>query len=520
MKERFTQSMAWLHTWGGLLPGWVLFVIFFAGCLSCFDKEITLWMQPSTHAETKTTGFSFDKTVQHAEHIAPDAVSWWLRAPTVREPFSVIGWINEGQPYEYRLLSSDGGEILKNNTLGGNFFFNLHYRLGFTSSLGVWLVGFAGMCMLVALITGIVIHKRIFKDFFTFRPKGSKQRAWLDAHNASSVLALPFHLIITYTGLVIFFLTYFPAGVQSAFEGDMEKFSAAADGGYHRAASGRPGRLTAIDPLVTRAQTEWGETHKALWVNVENPGDWYAVVSVWREQPQNEIAWISNAVYFDGVSGEVLHKLKPAVLGHHIEHFLSGLHMAQFGGPTVRWLYLFMGLSGCLMIASGMVFWVEKRQQRHALSNATPGFFLVRGLNAATITGLPIAAATYFWANRMLPADIDHAFWEAALFYLVWLLALLHALLRAKTPRLWPEQLWTAAMLWAAIPAINLLTTTESHLLVTLPAGQWSLAGVDLMAILFGLLLGAVAWKQRHKKLYDAEPGGAGVLLAPQERER
>lgn len=76
--------------------------------------------------------------------------------------------------------------------------------------LGIWTIGLAAMAMLVALISGIVIHKKFFKDFFTFRPaKG--QRSWLDAHNATAVLVLPFHLMITYTGLVIFYLIYMPA---------------------------------------------------------------------------------------------------------------------------------------------------------------------------------------------------------------------------------------------------------------------------------------------------------------------
>jgi uncharacterized iron-regulated membrane protein len=36
MKEGFRQSMAWLHTWSGLLVGWVLFMVFAAGTASYF----------------------------------------------------------------------------------------------------------------------------------------------------------------------------------------------------------------------------------------------------------------------------------------------------------------------------------------------------------------------------------------------------------------------------------------------------------------------------------------------------
>src|SRR5256885_4150372 len=71
---------------------------------------------------------------------------------------------------------------------------------------GRWIVGFATMLMFVAIITGVITHKKIFTDFFTFRPRKG-QRSWLDAHNATAVLALPdrkstrlnsSHLVISY----------------------------------------------------------------------------------------------------------------------------------------------------------------------------------------------------------------------------------------------------------------------------------------------------------------------------------
>ena len=40
MKNGFAQAMAWLHTWGGLLMGWLLFVVCVSGTISCFDGEL------------------------------------------------------------------------------------------------------------------------------------------------------------------------------------------------------------------------------------------------------------------------------------------------------------------------------------------------------------------------------------------------------------------------------------------------------------------------------------------------
>ena len=46
MKGNFRQSMKWLHTWVGLVVGWVLFFMFLTGTMGYFYQEITRWMEP------------------------------------------------------------------------------------------------------------------------------------------------------------------------------------------------------------------------------------------------------------------------------------------------------------------------------------------------------------------------------------------------------------------------------------------------------------------------------------------
>ncbi|XOT98199.1 PepSY domain-containing protein, partial [Alcaligenes pakistanensis] len=38
--------MAWLHTWVGLVVGWILFFVFVTGTAGYVDDEITRWMEP------------------------------------------------------------------------------------------------------------------------------------------------------------------------------------------------------------------------------------------------------------------------------------------------------------------------------------------------------------------------------------------------------------------------------------------------------------------------------------------
>ena len=56
---------------------------------------------------------------------------------------------------------------------------------------GFWIVGVLSMGMLVALVSGVIVHKKIIAQFFTFRPRKRLQRSALDLHNLTGVLALP-----------------------------------------------------------------------------------------------------------------------------------------------------------------------------------------------------------------------------------------------------------------------------------------------------------------------------------------
>src|SRR6218665_3849826 len=51
MFNSFRQAMAWLHTWFGLVLGFVLMAAFFFGALSVFDREFDRWSIPATRYE-------------------------------------------------------------------------------------------------------------------------------------------------------------------------------------------------------------------------------------------------------------------------------------------------------------------------------------------------------------------------------------------------------------------------------------------------------------------------------------
>src|SRR5690349_22014306 len=75
MFNSFRLAMTWLHTWFGLVLGFVLMVAFFFGSLSVFDREIDRWSLPDTRIEPQPMP-SFDAILatRFATITEPDAV--------------------------------------------------------------------------------------------------------------------------------------------------------------------------------------------------------------------------------------------------------------------------------------------------------------------------------------------------------------------------------------------------------------------------------------------------------------
>ena len=504
MKEGFRQAMAWLHTWVGLVFGWLLFAIFLTGTLTYFKQEISHWMQPEVQAYPRDDARSLSVAQNYLQHVAPTAARWFIILPNSRDPGLSVMWQDKLDPgkrgnFSRKTLDPVSGQaVAARESKGGEFFYRFHYELQMPYPWGRWLATVAAMAMFVALITGIITHKKIFKDFFTFRPRKG-QRSWLDGHNAVGVLVLPFHLMITYSSLVIFMNMVMPAPILAAYEGDTRAFFSELFPATDNApAQGVPGKLLALLPMYEQARAQWagGEVGR---IAVNNPSDVNASVNVFRAGSDNVVHDFGSVVQFNGTTGQLLRVSGEPSLPTVIAGGFFGLHMGHFAGPVLRWLYFICGLAGTAMIGTGLVLWLGKRQLKHAKTAVMPfELRLVEVLNVASMSGLLIAVAAFFWANRLLPVSFaERSGWEVQTFFIAWGLSLLHAVLR-RGRQAWVEQLSFAALLFMAVPLLNALTTHQ-HLGLSLARGDWAMAGFDLTCLASGVFLAWAAWKMQHR---------------------
>ncbi|MGV2949661.1 PepSY domain-containing protein [Acinetobacter lwoffii] len=539
------QSMSWLHTWASLILGWLLYAIFLTGTLSFFQNEITVWMKPEFHQSVpqKTQIEQTRVALAYLQQHHPDAGSWAIQLPNSRQNTTTLTIRSTGEDPRARrggtrvTIDSATGEVLQaRETRGGSFLYRFHFELyGLPRIWARWIVGIATLLMLVAIISGVITHKKIFKDFFTFRP-GKGQRSWLDAHNATAVFALPFHIMITFSGLLLLLFTLMPWGVNQIYEnrgaflqdqrksliqdnsiqaesreshseskerrpqaerenrGERGEMSARGAGRRSRdeMQAAPPAALTDLAPILATAEKEW-KNNPVGTITVIQPNTVKAEIEL---RALNGVSVAYRNVYpslaFNGVTGDLEPDhttLKIPSVANGIYNVFTTLHEARGVDLALRWLLFMSGVVGTLMIATGLILWCVKRApQQQKQGYKSFGYRLVEVTNIAAIIGLPIACAAYFYANRFIPADMDMRLnWEIRSFFIVWLLTLVYAMIRSNR-QAWLELLVLATVAFALLPIINFLTGGQAIWNTVLNA-QWMIASFDLamwvLAILF-----------------------------------
>lgn len=521
MNRGFRQSQSTLHTWSGLLLGWLLFAIFVAGTSAYWREALNRWARPEL-ARVESRERVVEGAVAYLQRRAPDAQSWFITVPTPQSAGADLFWVPQAKPGEAprrrrddnrAFIGSDGQAGTARDTRGGEFFYRFHFDLHYMPVIWArWLVGIAAMFMLVAIFTGIVTHKKIFRDFFTLR-RGRGQRSWLDGHNATAVLALPFHLMITYTGLVTLIAMLMPWAIVANYSDPAKLYAAVFPEAPAAERTGRPAPLTDIATVLRDAERRLDV--RIGYINIVNPGDAAARITLTGSGTSMLSARTPNIAY-DGVTGRLLWQTPPPGGAVETQGVMVGLHAGRFGDYPMRWLYFLCGIAGSLMVASGLVLWTVKRRERLPDPTRPPfGFRVVERLNVGFVAGFPIAMTLYLWANRLLPvAMADRAEREIDAMFAGWAALFVFALVR-RPARAWVELLTVEAILLIALPLYDIVAL-PTGLPATIARGDWVLAGADLTFLALGTGFGFAAWRvHRFRPKPRRRPVRAAAIDGP-----
>tara|TARA_R110002012_G_scaffold268303_2_gene452238 strand:+ start:1655 stop:3244 length:1590 start_codon:yes stop_codon:yes gene_type:complete len=524
MKPDFRKSMIWLHTYSGLVLGWLLFTIFLTGTLSYFNPEITQWMQPERQ-NVATSKNTINRSLAMLHDKGENADRWRIYLPNERTQKWGLQWSDGRDRHSLDLGAQVGSVISPRETAGGNFFRVFHYTLHLRGYGGRYIAGIAAMFMLVAVFSGIFTHRRFFRDFFTLRT-GKLQKTLTDFHALAGVVTIPFCIMICASGIMIYVIMYMPWSAEHYAGGERQLSRAlspnlspvvAARTAPVPSASTPESSLAFTSTLGTNTQPlrdfsaiqaqvdkQWTGQNQIDVITFEQPYSETGRVIVQRVN-EHTLSYQTQRLVFSAHTGQALTGYPPVSTAANVRRVFFGLHEAHFADTGLRWLLFLLGLISTALIGTGLVIWLNKRlakvRKRHA------GHTIVERLNIAALCGLPLAISAYFLGNRLIPIAIENrAALEVQVFLWVWLGCLLHSVIRAPR-RAWEEQLFTIALLCLLLPLVDVYQE-HTRLLEALVSGNIIYIGFCLCILTCGVISLKTAFWLRAKSSLGAATKG------------
>jgi len=507
MKLSFRARMSALHTWTGLLLGWVLYFMFLTGTLGYLDTEIDRWMKPELPEAQYVSdpNQAIQTSFDYLNSVAPNAENWLIQLPKNRnQPYLQVHWKlpDEGARKTELLDIHTGQPFTTRETKGGQLLYQMHWKLHYLPrTISDWVITLATMFMFVAIVTGVIVHKKIFTEFFTFRPKRGA-RSWLDMHNLMSVTTLPFQIMITYSGLVFMMFVCFPWIISTFYgpgqENKQQFFHDVFVSLPDAEISGATSPMLPVSDLLEQSN-KYMAAERISVIEVEAPNDEAARVA-FNSGVAESLLRSAEIVTLKASNGElILHRTQTGSAARGFRDVMLGLHEGLYAGPWLRLLYVVSGLMGCAMVATGVFYWVKSRRKKEKSYAPRKDLRWVQATNVGVVLGFPVALPVYFLANRLLQVDYpSRSEMEVASMFAAWLVAVLVAsVLPTKKAVLWLSVAGT--LLYALVPVLAATTSTR-HLFNVHVHQDWVLAGFDVTALLAAILLAGLAAYCHRKK--------------------
>ena len=497
LKERYLRIYD-LHSWTGIALGLFVFMVSFTGCLALFDYEIKTWEDLAKRLEIV------------AEPAAINAeLTQWIGATAGEDKITFLGvyYPDHYTPFYRALMQTRNGDgeteqhdIRWNSATGealparggglSEWLLDFHRDLMWPAELGGrrigrTLVGIGGVILMLSILTGILTHTKIIREFFTLRYDRTIRLKWQDTHKVLGLWMMPFYIMISFTGAFLGIIAILsPIIAMLAFKGDTDALISAVVGGPPEA-SGEYARMLSADDIARMYHPVSG--HAPARFIVENWGDKAAEIKL-LYTATSELANYDQIV-IDGVSGEVLREEPISSLNaaNRVTNAVTPLHYGTFGGIWLKVLYFLMGLSLCIITATGLMMWIERRLHGKAGSMSHVYYQRLGRLVAGFTAGLPLASISIFYLDKMYTgAEVQRIFWTGSTYFIVWFVAIGWAWFQQNTYLIVKRLLYLAALGMMGIPVVNAIYTKQVFWSVLGSGASW--AWVDLSFIITGAL--------------------------------
>lgn len=472
LSQERTKTLLAIHGWSAVFLGLLLYAVILTGVASIFATEIGHWSSPLSGEVEDRFPPGTDRMVRGlADTIDPafhEELFFFPRAGDRLYAFFHKHEADEdGKPRERGVAAEfdpRSGKMIKRvegtdedieaqddaNALA-HFMVDLHVRLHLPNPWGLLLTGILGLAMLVAAITGFVIHRHLIRELFTLRRRGDQLLTARDTHVIAGTWNLPFAFILAFTGSYFSFGTAFaiPAMAMVAFGGDQEKMIETVVGNPP-AVDETPTPMADLDAMIADVRERSGA--ELGFVSVQHWGRADALVTMFMHYRDGELSAPS---YVYGGADGAFRYAKPSLgltpsIGGMLFELMAPLHFGNFAGVFSKIVWFALGFAGAYVTVTGLLLWTARRQ-------AQRGWRHLAAATYATGYGLPLGLVLAGWAYfpaRVLGTDVNTAMMSVFLLTLAGACVLAWRVSELATARRWLLGATGSALI--ALPALRL----------------------------------------------------------------
>src|SRR3546814_706757 len=517
--------MVAVHGWSGILLGLLLYAVVLTGTAAVCAEEIGAWS--AGHVTTRSAFEKpIDATVRRLSAITPakyhEGVNLFeigdhgLGAFFHRHEIDAKGTpVERGIYYQLdgegridRTVHGTSEEVFgpRNDDALSSFLVDTHVRLHVPNPWGLLLTGILGLAMLVAAISGLLIHRHLFKDIFTLRTRANPVLVDRDRHSVAGTWSLPFAFILAFTGS---FFSFFgtigvPVVAMAAFSGDVQALNDAVFGNPGKP-DPRPAAIGNLDRITADAIRRTGEA--PTFVAIENFGRADAEITSFHNPRASDIEPV--ALLYNGASATFAHA-KPAVgarpsLGGTLTGIMGPLHFGNFAGMLSKAIWFGLGFAMCYVTFTGMRLWIVRRKdEMRSLAwlertLSIVGFGLPFGLivsAAAFMIAMPLGSAVY---------------WTTAAFLIASALTILMGIFAPSNDMLTVMVKSATGLVMLALPLLRLFAAGGPGWGEAIAFGQPIIPTLDIAFLLTGVWLFRNCWQAIGKRRQAEAPTGAAV---------
>ncbi len=393
-----------LHSWVGLKLSIMLFFILATGTLAVFAHEIDWLLTPAMRVDVEDSRASWGEQLDAVRARYPAWTPGNFFAP-VDPWFAAEMFVRTPEGETRRVYVNPYTAEVTGDADWFNahrFFREIHRHLFMPVDIGVPIVSVFALALFVTLLSSFWVYKKWWRGFVAWPRRDRSRRFWGDLHRLAGVWTMWFVLLMALTG------TWYL--VESL------------GGNAPPAATLPPGESGTQPPVVTGRQLDRMIAHaNATWPELDIrqirfPSRAGQPLIVMGDADAVLVRARANAIAFDPVTGEEIHRHRGEGLGVHqrISEAADPLHFGTFGGLPTKVLWFFFGALLTTLSGTGIYL--------YGIRTATDAPARRR---ARRKDELP---ATLRW--RQAWRDIGHWRWPALLLLLACLALLPQAMLR------------------------------------------------------------------------------------------